>query len=43
MDRYNKSVSEIFLRGLREEGGLKTHVNGANAVTRAEYLAEAVR
>ena len=43
LDRYNKSVLEIFLRGLREEGGLKTHVNGANAVTRAEYLAEALR
>ena len=43
MDRYNKHVSETFLRGLREDGGLKAHVNGANATTRAEYLAEAVR
>ena len=43
MERYNKQVTEIFLRGLREEGGLKGHVNGSSATTRAEYLSEAVR
>ena len=36
MEKYNKSVTEIFLRGLREEGGLKAHINGTNPVTRAE-------
>jgi len=41
--RYNTSVLDLFLRGLREEQGLKGHVNGANATTRDEYLAEAIR
>ena len=40
---YSGMVLEIFLRGLREEGGLKAAVNGANATTREEYLAAAVR
>ena len=43
MERYYINILEIFLRVLREEGGLKSHINGANAVTREEYLAEAVR
>jgi hypothetical protein len=36
-------VLGLFLRGLREEQGLKSHVNGANADNLADYLAEANR
>lgn len=32
-DHHNKGVLDMFLRGLREEGGLKAHVNGALGCT----------
>ena len=31
------------MRGLREDGGLKAHVNGFNAATRVAFLEEAIR
>jgi uncharacterized membrane protein YgcG len=36
-------VMSLFLRGLRDDHGLKGHVNGTNAAGLAEYLAEAIR
>jgi uncharacterized membrane protein YgcG len=40
---HEVGVMALFLRGLRDEQGLKGHVNGTNAVNLAEYLAEAIR
>ena len=34
--RYNAGILQLFLRGLREEGGLKSHVNGALGCTTLE-------
>ena len=43
-ERFKQSVLELFLRGLREEGGLKSHVNGAlGCTTLAQYKDAAVR
>ena len=42
--RLNNSILQLFLRGLREEGGLKSHVNGAlRCNTLAEYRDAATR
>lgn len=44
LETHQKAVLDLFLRGLREETGLKSNVNGAlNCVTLAHYLEAAVR
>ena len=42
--RFTNAILELFLRGLREEGGLKSHVNGAlGCTTLNEYRDAATR
>ena len=42
--RYQAGVLQLFLRGLREEGGLKAHVNGAvGCANLPEYKSAAVK